>query len=78
MNGSRNKWALIGTHPDMDDDDEIEPFDILDLVIDFIVSTMQAPGVKILRQYDGDVDEEEKEEYEDIMDTGLGGDQDMV
>ena len=26
MKGSRNIWALLGTHPDMDDDDKIYPF----------------------------------------------------
>ena len=55
MKGSRNIWALIGTHPDMDDGDKIEPFEISDLVIGLIVSTPQAPGVQILRQYDRDV-----------------------
>ena len=60
----------------MDNDDKIEPFDILDLVIDFIVSTLQAPGVKILRQDDGDVEEDDEEE--DTIDAVLGGDQDMV
>ena len=62
MKGYRNIWALLGTHPDMDDDDKIEPFQISDLVIGFIESTPQAPGVQILRQYDGDVDEDEDEE----------------
>ena len=23
IKGSRNRWALLGTHPDMDDDDKI-------------------------------------------------------
>ena len=27
-----NRWALLDTHPDMDDDDKIEPFEISDLV----------------------------------------------
>ena len=55
MKGSRNRWALLGTHPDMDDDDKIELFYILDLVIGLIVSTSQAPSVQILLQDDGDV-----------------------
>ena len=76
MKGSRNRWELLGTHPDMDDDDKIEPFEISDLVIGLIVSTPQAPGVHILRQYDRDVDEDEEEE--NMIDAGLGGDQDMV
>ena len=59
-----------------DDDDKIEPFEISDLVIGLIVSTPQSPGVQILRQDDGDVEEDEEEE--DTMDAGLGGDQDMV
>ena len=49
MKGSRNRWALIGTHPDMDGDDKIKPFEILDLVIGLIVSTPQAP---VYRSYD--------------------------
>ena len=63
MKRSRNRWALLTTHPDMDDDDKIEPFEISDLVIGFIVSTPQAPGVQILRQDDlyVDVDEDEEE-----------------
>ena len=28
IKGSRNRWALLGTDPDMDDDDKIEPFEI--------------------------------------------------
>ena len=76
MKESRNRWALLGTHPDMDDDDKTEPFDISDLVIGLIVSTPQAPGVQILPQDDGDVEEYEKED--DTMYAGLGGDQDMV
>ena len=60
----------------LDDDDKIEPFEISDLVIGLIVSTPQSPGVQILRQDDGDVEEDEEEE--DTMDAGLGGDQDMV
>ena len=60
----------------MDDDDKIEPFDISDLVIGLIVSTPQAPCVQILRQDDRDVEDEGEEEY--TMDSGLGGDQDMV
>ena len=39
-------------------------------------SECKAPGVQILRQDDGDVEEDEKEE--DTMDAGLDGDQDMV
>ena len=76
MKGYRNRWALLGTHPDMDDDDKIKPFDISDLVIGLIVSTPQAPSVQILQQDDGDVEEYEKED--DTMYAGLGGDQDMV
>ena len=76
MKGYRNRWAILGTHPDMDDDDKIEPFEISDLVIGFIESTPQAPGVQILQQDDGDVEEYEKED--DTMYAGLGGDQDMV
>ena len=60
MKRSRNRWALLGTHPDMDDDDKIEPFEISDLVIGFIVSTPQALGVHIVRQDDVDVEEDEK------------------
>ena len=60
----------------MDNDDKIEPFDISDLVIGLIVSTPQAPGVHILLQDDGGVEEYEYEE--DTMDAGLGGEQDMV
>ena len=59
MKGSRNRWALLGTHPDMDDDDKIEPFEISDLVIGLIVSSPQAPGVQILQQDDGDVEDDE-------------------
>ena len=55
MKGSMNRWALLGTHPDMDDDDKIELFYILDLVIGLIVSTSQAPSVQILLQDYGDV-----------------------
>ena len=76
MKGSSDKWALLGTHPDMNDDDKTKPFDISDLVISLILSTPQAPGVHILRQDDRYVEEEEEEE--DTMDAGLGGDQDMV
>ena len=76
MKGSRNIWALLGTHPDMDDDDKIERFDISDLVIGLIISTPQAPDVHILQQDDGDLEEDQEEE--DTMDAGLGGDQDMV
>ena len=39
IKGFSNRWAILGKHPDMDDDDKIEPFDILDLVIGLIVST---------------------------------------
>ena len=76
MKGSRNRWALLGTHPDMDDDDKIEPFEISDLIIGLIVSTPQETGVHIIQHDDGD--KEEDEEEEDTMDVGLGGDQDMV
>ena len=68
--GSRNKWALLGTHPDMDDDDKIQPFEISYLVIGLIVPTLQAPGVQILRQDDRGV--EEDKEVEDNMDAVLG------
>ena len=61
MKGSRNRWALLGTHPDMDYDDKIKPFEISDLVIGFIVSKPQASGVQILQQDDGDVEEDEEE-----------------
>ena len=76
MKGCRNRWVLFGTHPDIDDDDKIEPFDISDLVIGLIVSTPHAPGVKILRQDDGDVEDDEEEK--DTMYAGFGGDQDTV
>ena len=76
MKESRDRWTLIGTHPDMDDDDKIEPFEISDLVISFIVYKPQAPGVNILQQDDRDVEEDEEKEY--MMDAVLGGDQDMV
>ena len=76
MKESRDRWTLIGTHPDMDDDDKIEPFEISDLVIGFIVYTPQAPGVNILPQDDRDVEEDEEKEY--MMDAVLGGDQYMV
>ena len=76
MKGSRNRWALLGTYPDMDDDDKIVPFDISDLVIGLIVSKTQAPGVHILRQGDRDVEEDEEEE--DTIYAGLVGDQYMV
>ena len=76
MKGSSNRWAILVRHPDMDDDDKIEPFEISDLVIGLIVSTPQALGVQILQQDDGDVEEDEEEE--DTMDAGLGGDQNMV
>ena len=76
MNGSRNRWALLGTHPDMDDDNKIKPFDISDLVMGLIESTRISPGVQILRKYDGYMEEDEEEE--DMMDAGLGGYQDMV
>ena len=77
MKGSKNIWAPLGTHPDMDDDDnKIEPFDISDLVIGLIVSTSQAPGEHILQKDDKDVQEDEEKEY--MMDAGLGGYQDMV
>ena len=46
MKWSRNRWTLLGTHPDMDADDKIEPFDISDLVIGLIVSISQARGVQ--------------------------------
>ena len=46
------------------------------MVIGLIVSTLQAPVVQILWQDDGDVDDDEEEEY--TMDRGLGGDQDKV
>ena len=49
MKGSRNRWALLGKHPDMDDDDKIESFEISDLVKVLIVSTPQAPCVQILQ-----------------------------
>ena len=75
MKGYRNIWALIGTHPDMDDDDKIEPFQISDLIIGLIVYTSQAPGVQILQRDDRDVEEDEDEE--DTMDAGLVGYQDM-
>ena len=39
MKGSRNIWELLGKHPDMDDDDKIEPVDTSDLVIVLFVST---------------------------------------
>ena len=39
-------------------------------------SECKAPGVQILRQDDGDVEEDEEEE--DTIDAGLGGDQYMV
>ena len=45
MKGSRNIWALLGTHYDMDDHYKIEPFDISYFVIGFIVSKPQAPVV---------------------------------
>ena len=76
MKGSRNRWELLGTHPDMDDDDKIELFEISDLVIGLIVSTPQAPGVHILQQ--DDVDLYDDEEEEDTMYAGIGGDQDKV
>ena len=76
MKGCRNKWEILGTHPDMNDDDKNEPFEISDLVIGLIVFTQQSPGVQILRQDDGDLEEDEEEE--DMMDGVLGGDQDMV
>ena len=76
MKGYRNRWSLLVTHPDMDDDDKIEPFEISYLVIGFIVSTPQALGVHIVRQDDVDVGEDEKQE--DTMDAELGGDQDIV
>ena len=76
MKGSRNRWALLSTHPDMDKDDIIKPFEISDLVIGLIVSTPQAPGVLILRQDDRDAEEDEEKEV--TMDAGLGRDQDMV
>ena len=60
IKGSWSRWALLGTHPDMNDDDKIEPFDISDLVIGLILSTPQAPGVQILRQDDIDVEEDEE------------------
>ena len=77
MKGSRNRWALLGTHPDIDDDYKIKPFEISDLVICLIVSTLQAPGVHLLQQDDGDAEEDEEEEEEDMMVAGIGGDQDM-
>ena len=42
----------------LDDDDKTKPFDISDLVIGLILSTPQAPGVHILQQDGGDVEEE--------------------
>ena len=59
-----------------DDDDKIKPFEISDLVIGLIVSTPQAPGVQILQQNDGYLEEDEEEE--DTMDAGLRGYQDIV
>ena len=44
----------------MNDDDKIEPFYISDLLIGLIVSTPQAPGVQILQQDDGDLEEEDE------------------
>ena len=76
MKGSRNIWALLGTHYDMDDHYKIEPFDISYFVIGFIVSKPQAPVVQILQQDGGDA--EEDGEDEDTMCAGLGGYQDMV
>ena len=76
MKGYRNRWELLGTHPDMDDDDKIERFEISELVMILIVFTPQEPGVQILQQDDRDVDDDEEEE--DTMDAGIGGDQDMV
>ena len=57
MKGSSNRWAILVRHPDMDDDDKIEPFEISDLVIGVNVSTPQVPGVHILQQDDGYVEE---------------------
>ena len=45
------------------------------MVKGLIVSLLQAPGVHILQQDDGDLEEDEEEE--DTMDAGLGRDQDM-
>ena len=55
---------------------KIEQFEISDLVIGLVVSTLQAPGVHILQQDDGDVKDDEEEEY--TMDAGLDGYQDNV
>ena len=74
--GSRDRWAILGTHHDMYDDDKIKPFEISDLVIGLILSTPQAPCVQFLLQDDGYVEEDDEEE--DTMDEGLGGDQYMV
>ena len=43
----------------MDDDDKIEPFEISDLVIGLIVSTLQVPGVQILQEDGVDVEDDE-------------------
>ena len=58
MKGSMNIWKLLCTHPDMDDDDKIEQFEISDLVIYLIIYTPQAPGVQILKQYERNVEED--------------------
>ena len=47
MKGYMNRWSIMGTHSDMDDDDKIELFEISDLVIGLIISTPQEPGVHI-------------------------------
>ena len=75
IKGYRNRWAFLGTHPDMDDDDKTEPFDISELVKGLIVSTPQERSVHFLQKDDRDVEGDEEEE--DTMDAGLGGYQDM-
>ena len=77
MAGSRSRWAILGTHPDNDDDDDkIEPFEISDLVIDLIVKTPQAAGVKILQQEL--IVEEVEGNGEDTMSAAVGGDQEEL
>ena len=76
MKGSRNIWELLGTHPDINDDDETELLEISDLVLGLIVSIPQASGIKILQQNDRYV--RDNEEEEDTVDEGLGGDKNMV
>ena len=75
IKGYRNRWAFLGTHPDMDDDDKTESFDISELVKGLIVSTPQERSVHFLQKDDRDVEGDEEEE--DTMDAGLGGYQDM-